>query len=153
MKIRGCRKLKRRLRVIECASTLFRKPPMIRSTIAASALLLSLCGSAYAADNAALKKCMDSANTTADMVNCNARQTKVQDERLNRAYKTALAAQEGARKQQLQDVQRLWIKYRDANCAFAGSATGGTLDQVNGSGCVLDMTQTRAQELEDLVGP
>ena len=153
MKIRGCRKLKRRPRVIECASTLFRKPPMIRTTIAASALLLSLCASAYAADNAALKKCMDSANTTADMVNCNARQTKVQDERLNRAYKTALAAQEGARKQQLQDVQRLWIKYRDANCAFAGSATGGTLDQVNGSGCVLDMTQTRAQELEDLVGP
>ena len=49
--------------------------------------------------------------------------------------------------------QRLWIKYRDANCAFAGSATGGTIDQVNGSGCVLDMTQTRAQELEDLVGP
>ena len=67
--------------------------------------------------------------------------------------KTALAAQEGARKQQLQDVQRLWIKYRDANCGFAGSATGGTIDQVNGTGCVLDMTQTRAQELEDLVGP
>ena len=124
---------------------------MIRTTIAASVLLL--CGSAYAADNAALKTCMDSANSTADMVNCNAKQTKVQDDRLNRAYKTALAAQEGARKQQLQEVQRLWIKYRDANCAFAGSATGGTLDQVNGSGCVLDMTQTRAQELEDLVGP
>ena len=124
---------------------------MIRTTIAASVLLL--CGSAYAADNAALKTCMDSANSTADMVNCNAKQTKVQDDRLNRAYKTALAAQEGPRKQQLQDLQRLWIKYRDANCAFAGSATGGTIDQVNGSGCVLDMTQTRAQELEDLVGP
>ena len=124
---------------------------MIRTTIAASVLLL--CGSAYAADNAALKTCMDSASSTADMVNCNAKQTKVQDDRLNRAYKTALAAQEGARKQQLQDVQRLWIKYRDANCAFAGSATGGTIDQVNGTGCVLDMTQTRAQELEDLVGP
>lgn len=124
---------------------------MIRTTIAASILLV--CGSVYAADNAALKTCMDSANTTADMVNCNVKQTKVQDDRLNRAYKTALAAQEGVRKQQLQDVQRLWIKYRDANCAFAGSATGGTIDQVNGSGCVLDMTQTRAQELEDLVGP
>ncbi len=62
---------------------------MIRTTIAASVLLL--CSSAYAADNPALKKCMDSANTTADMVNCNARQTKVQDDRLNRAYKTALA--------------------------------------------------------------
>ena len=125
----------------------------LRVPFVASALLLALCGSASAADNAALKKCMDGANTTADMVSCNAKEAKVQDERLNRAYKTALAAQEGARKQQLQDVQRLWIKYRDANCSFAGSSTGGTIDQVNGSGCLLDMTQTRAQELEDLVGP
>ena len=120
---------------------------------AASAMLLALCGSASAAENAALKKCMDSANTTVDMVNCNAKEAKVQDERLNKAYKTALAAQEGDRKDKLQDVQRLWIKYRDANCGFASSATGGTIDQVNGSGCLLDMTQTRAQELEDLVGP
>ena len=126
---------------------------MIRTSLAVSILLLTVCGAASAADNAALTKCMDTANTTADMVNCNAKETKVQDKRLNTAYKTALAAQEGARKQQLQDVQRLWIKYRDANCAFAGSATGGSIDRVNGSGCVLDMTQTRAQELEDLVGP
>ena len=126
---------------------------MIRISLAASVLLLAVCGTASAADNAALTKCMDTANTTADMVSCNAKEAKVQDKRLNTAYKTALTAQEGARKQQLQDVQRLWIKYRDANCAFAGSATGGTIDQVNGSGCVLDMTQTRAQELEDLVGP
>ena len=126
---------------------------MIRTSLAVSALLFAVCGTASAADNAALKKCMDTANTTADMVNCNTKETKVQDKRLNTAYKTALAAQEGARKQQLQDVQRLWIKYRDANCGFAGSATGGTIDQVNGSACLLDMTQTRAQELEDLVGP
>jgi len=126
---------------------------MIRTPLAAGALLLALSGTASAADSPALQKCMDSANTTADMVTCNTKEAKVQDTRLNRAYKTALAAQEGPRKQQLQDVQRLWIKYRDANCAFAGSATGGTIDQVNGSGCILDMTQTRAQELEDLVGP
>jgi uncharacterized protein YecT (DUF1311 family) len=126
---------------------------MIRSTLTAGALLLALSGTALAADNAAQKKCMDGANTTADMVSCNANETKVQDKRLNNAYKTALAAQEGARKQQLRDVQRLWIKYRDANCAFAGSATGGSIDRVNGSACVLDMTQVRAQELENLVGP
>ncbi|AZF39285.1 protein of unknown function DUF1311 [Pseudomonas sp. R4-39-08] len=124
---------------------------MMRFTLAA--LLITLCGSAAADDNPTLKKCMDGANTTAEMVGCNVKEAKVQDARLNKAYKTALAAQEGNRKDQLQDLQRLWIKYRDANCAFAGSATGGTIDQVNGSGCVLDMTQTRAQELEDLVGP
>lgn len=126
---------------------------MIRTSLAVGAMFLALCGTASAADNAALKKCMDGANTTADMVSCNVKEAKVQDTRLNKAYKTALAAQKGARKQQLQDVQRLWIKYRDANCAFAGSVTGGTIDQVNGTGCMLDMTQTRAQELENLVGP
>jgi len=120
---------------------------------AAGAMLLALCGAASADENAALKKCMDGANTTADMVDCNARETKVQDARLNAAYKAAMTAMEGNRKQQLQDVQRQWIKFRDANCGFAGSATGGTIDQVNGSGCLLDMTQTRAQELENLVGP
>jgi uncharacterized protein YecT (DUF1311 family) len=126
---------------------------MIRTTLAAGTLLLAVCGAATAADNPALKKCMDGANTTADMVGCNVKEAKVQDRRLNKAYKIALAAQEGTRKQQLQDLQRLWIKYRDANCGFVGSATGGTIDQVNGTGCVLDMTQARAQELEDLVGP
>ncbi|CRM20214.1 MULTISPECIES: lysozyme inhibitor LprI family protein [Pseudomonas] len=126
---------------------------MIRTSLAAGTVLLALCGTASAADNAALKKCMDGANTTVEMVSCNVKEAKVQDTRLNKAYKTALAAQKGSRKQQLQDVQRLWIKYRDANCAFAGSATGGTIDQVNGTGCMLDMTQTRAQELENLVGP
>jgi len=120
---------------------------------AASALLLALCGTASADENPALKKCMDGANTTADMVDCNTKETKVQDARLNAAYKAAMTAMEGNRKQQLQDVQRQWIKFRDANCGFAGSATGGTIDQVNGSGCLLDMTQTRAQELENLVGP
>ncbi|KTC15226.1 hypothetical protein AO391_23450 [Pseudomonas marginalis ICMP 9505] len=126
---------------------------MLRTSLAVSALLVAVCGSAAAADNAAQSKCMDTANTTGDMVACNVNETKVQDARLNRAYKTALSAQEGAHKQQLQDVQRLWITYRDANCKFIGSATGGTIDRVNGSGCMLDMTQTRAEELENLVGP
>ena len=125
---------------------------MNRTTLAASALLLALSGTA-AASSPALQKCLDNASNTAAIVGCNAQETKVQDKRLNSAYKTALQAQQGPRRQQLQDVQRLWIKYRDANCAFAGSATGGSIDQVNGSGCVLDMTQTRAEELENLVGP
>ncbi|WP_339531105.1 lysozyme inhibitor LprI family protein [Pseudomonas mucidolens] len=127
---------------------------MKAQTLAISALLLALCGTASAADSSpTLQKCMDNANTTVAMVGCNTRETKVQDKRLNSAYKAAMAAQEGARKQQLQDVQRLWIKYRDANCAFAGSASGGSIDQINGSGCLLDMTQTRAEELENLVRP
>ncbi|ARB26761.1 DUF1311 domain-containing protein [Pseudomonas tolaasii] len=121
------------------------------SPLIASALFLGLCGTASAEDNPALTKCLDGANTTAAMVACNVNETKVQDARLNKAYQAAIKVQEGAKKQQLQDVQRLWIKYRDANCGFMGSASGGTIDQVNGAACVLDMTQTRAAELEGLL--
>ncbi|MGY2373833.1 lysozyme inhibitor LprI family protein [Pseudomonas sp. SDO524_S393] len=117
----------------------------------ASALFLGLSGTASAADNPALTKCLDGANTTAAMVTCNVNETKVQDARLNKAYQAAIKLQQGDKKQQLQNVQRLWIKYRDANCGFMGSASGGTIDQVNGAACVLDMTQTRAAELESLL--
>ena len=103
--------------------------------------------------SAAYASCMDTNSTTAGMVSCAADETKRQDERLNANYRAAMKTLDKHKSTALRDVQRLWIKYRDANCAFAGSATGGTIDQVNGSGCVLDMTQTRAQELEDLVGP
>ena len=126
---------------------------MIRTSFAAGALLLAVCGNASAADNPALAKCLASANSTAAMVSCNTKETKMQDTRLNKAYRVALSMQDGERQQQLREVQRLWIKYRDANCAFVGSATGGTIDRVNGSGCMLQMTQARAQELENLVGP
>ncbi|KAF1027947.1 MAG: hypothetical protein GAK37_02335 [Pseudomonas sp.] len=128
---------------------------MIRQSLlvpfAAGTLLLALCGTASAEDNPALTKCLDGANTTAAMLACNVNETKVQDARLNKAYKAALDVQQGAKKQQLQDVQRLWIKYRDANCGFISTATGGTNDAVNGAACVLDMTETRAVELEGLL--
>lgn len=118
---------------------------------AASALLLGVCGTASAEDSPALKKCLDGANTTAAMVACNTTEAKIQDARLNKAYQAAIKIQQGKQKDQLQDVQRLWIKYRDANCGFMGSATGGSIDQVNGISCVLSMTQTRADELESLL--
>ncbi|MNC50414.1 hypothetical protein D3C75_996520 [compost metagenome] len=44
-------------------------------------------------------------------------------------------------------VQRLWIKYRDADCGLFASLTGGSIDRINGAGYLLDMTKGRADEL------
>lgn len=120
---------------------------------ATGALLLSVCAGASAADSRTLEKCMAGASTTMAMVDCNTQETRQQDARLNSAYTSAMSALGGNRRKQLQAVQRLWIKYRDANCNFMGSATGASIDQVNGSACRLDMTRTRAQALENLLGP
>ncbi|TDF78998.1 lysozyme inhibitor LprI family protein [Pseudomonas sp. H9] len=101
-------------------------------------------------DSPAYSQCMQAAQTTLDMNNCNGAEIEQQDARLNTAYKKAMAALESAQQAQLRDAQRSWIKYRDTNCKLYFSLTGGTIDQLNGAGCVLDMTKARADELSAL---
>ena len=54
------------------------------------------------------------------------------------------------RKKQLQEAQRSWINYRDANCAFYDDPDGGTLARVNANAnaCMMTTTVNRARELE-----
>ena len=94
--------------------------------------------------------CMDKASSTASMVECIAAETKQQDARLNKAYKAAMAGLTAERKKQLQQVQRTWIKFRDANCGFYNDPAGGTMARVEANSCVMTSTATRAHELESL---
>lgn len=101
-------------------------------------------------DSAAYNQCIQIATNTVATVDCIGAETEQQDARLNTAYKTAMAAFEPAQQAQLRDAQRAWIKYRDANCGMYYRLTGGTMDQINGASCVLEMTKTRATELSAL---
>ena len=57
--------------------------------------------------------CMDKAGgITANMLGCIGAETQRQDARLNRAYKDVMAQLSAARKKQLQEAQRAWIRYR-----------------------------------------
>jgi uncharacterized protein YecT (DUF1311 family) len=86
--------------------------------------------------------------STIGIVQCVGALTKTWDGRLNRAYKTLMAQQDPDQKQALRDAQRLWIKYRDANCGFyAGSP--GTIRQVKAAECMRVMTKQRTIELEE----
>ncbi|MBZ5754895.1 lysozyme inhibitor LprI family protein [Pseudomonas sp. S5(2021)] len=92
--------------------------------------------------------CMDeSGGVTVNMLNCMGSETEQQDARLNQNYKAAMQALTPAQQTQLRDAQRLWIKFRDADCALLGSLTGGTIDSVNSASCFLDMTKKRAEDL------
>lgn len=123
--------------------------------------IAAVCGSALVAAasagagepqfSPALEPCLAKAGgVTAAMVDCAGAETKVQDARLNDAYRQAMAKLTPARQKELQAVQRLWIQFRDANCKFAFDPDGGTMAQVEASGCVMTMTAERAQELEAL---
>ncbi|QBF25246.1 DUF1311 domain-containing protein [Pseudomonas tructae] len=97
--------------------------------------------------------CMKTAGSTLAMNNCNGAEIKHQDSRLNSAYKKAMAGLQEPQQTQLREAQRAWIKYRDANCNLYYSLTGGTVDQLNGAGCLLSSTKARADELQRLLEP
>jgi len=116
---------------------------------------LTLCclSQAATADDVGLSKhfsaCIDkSGGVTVDMLDCIGEETKRQDARLNKAYKEAMPQLSPARKKQLQDAQRAWIKYRDANCNFYADPDGGTMATVISNDCFMSTTASRAKELE-----
>lgn len=124
---------------------------MKRNLITASVLLLLSSSYTFAEGtySAAYSACMAKAGgITSELSDCGGEELKKQNVRLNEAYKAAIARLSPDKKIQLRDVQRLWIKYRDANCGMLYSFTGGTMDMLNGAGCELSMTQERADALE-----
>ena len=121
-------------------------------------LLLSIVGASQMAqaNESNLSKqfngCMDKAGgVTTSMVECIVAETKLQDVRLNKAYKNLTNTLDTTRKKELQDTQRLWIKYRDANCKFYYDPDGGSIVRVTSAGCFMDMTAERADELENFL--
>jgi len=93
--------------------------------------------------------CMDkSGGITMNMIDCMTEENKLQDARLNKAYKSLIAELPPARKTQLLEAQRAWIKFRDANCDFYYDPDGGSMARVSASDCVMRTTTERARELE-----
>lgn len=88
-----------------------------------------------------------------NMLNCMGSETEQHDARLNQNYKAAMQALNKGQQNQLRDAQRLWIKFRDADCALLGSLTGGSIDRINSASCFLDMTKQRADDLARLAEP
>jgi uncharacterized protein YecT (DUF1311 family) len=124
--------------------------PLLMNTVASLSLLLSF--SLHAQDDVLSKNfsvCMDkSEGVTINMLNCMADETTYQDIRLNKAYKSLMAELSPERKKQLQEAQRAWIKYRDANCQFYADPEGGTMATVLSNDCFMQSTANRAKELE-----
>ena len=118
-----------------------------------AAVALTLIASPVAAENRWTRDgdaCNQRPNTV-DIMQCLEGRAKVWDSRLNQAYGalTTMLTQTKGDKQlaDLKKAQRLWVQYRDANCAYYGDAEG-TIREVAGAQCMRDMTQTRAIELQ-----
>jgi uncharacterized protein YecT (DUF1311 family) len=144
-------------RTAELSAFLRQQELALRTTTALfGALALSIAFNAHAADGEELlgkdyAACMDKAGgVTARMLECMGTETKAQDVKLNASYQKALAGLTAARKKELTEIQRMWLKYRDANCKFYMDPDGGTLARVTSSQCFMMATATRADELRRL---
>ena len=85
--------------------------------------------------------------TTLDTVDCVDAKTKLLDQRMSKALAAKLKLVDPPQVEPLRRSQRVWVQYRDANCAFYG-AGGGTVNRVQAAECARAMTQDRAEELE-----
>jgi uncharacterized protein YecT (DUF1311 family) len=66
--------------------------------------------------SAEYSKCIEqSGGTDPGMLDCMGTEDDRQDKRLNEAYKKLMDALKPERRKELQEAQRLWIKYTEAN--------------------------------------
>jgi uncharacterized protein YecT (DUF1311 family) len=125
----------------------------MRILVVATVLLLSAAPAAQAQAApskrpSAVDRCME-AGISMEILMCVSGLTQVQDARLNRAYKAAMAPLKPERKTALRSTQRAWIASRDAECgAYADEAEFGQQGKIEAEICALDRTRERAGELE-----
>jgi uncharacterized protein YecT (DUF1311 family) len=118
----------------------------LRIVAIAAAALIGAAAFAYADDQSDPEQSCD--GSTYEIVECQKAKLGVLDKRLNVAYQQALKdAQSPKQREQLRTAQRLWVQYRDANCEYYELGEG-TIARIEGGQCMLDLTRTRAQELE-----
>jgi len=125
----------------------------MRFLVVATILLLSAAPAVEARPKpstrpSAVDRCME-AGINMEILMCVSDLTAVQDARLNRAYKAAVARLGPERKAALRTAQRAWIVSRDADCgAYADESQYGRQGRIEAEVCVLDRTRERAHELE-----
>jgi uncharacterized protein YecT (DUF1311 family) len=102
-------------------------------------------GSACAGDQGSPDQACD--GNTYQIVECLKAKTAQWDKRMTIAYQQALKDAEPKQREQLRAAQRLWIKYRDANCLYYDLGPG-TIARIEAGTCMAEMTQSRASELE-----
>ena len=111
---------------------------------------LAFCVAAFSATPAAFSQnqlCQDSV-TTPEIIECLASHFNLMDGDLNRTYQDLRAGLNNAETGKLLKAQRIWIKFRDAECArIANYASGGTMAPILELGCLMKLTERRIGDL------
>jgi uncharacterized protein YecT (DUF1311 family) len=118
---------------------------MLRIAFIAAAALIGAAAFAYAQDPPETDNACDGG--TLQLIECIEAKTKPWDKRMNAAYQDALKDAQPGQREQLRAAQRLWVQYRDANCAYYQLGQG-SIARVQAEDCMFRMTKARAKELD-----
>lgn len=88
----------------------------------------------------------------ASMIACTMADGKIWDQRMEAAYRAALAGVPEPQKAPLAAAQKAWPAWRDLNCRVYAAAEG-SIRALAVAECGRRMTRERAQELEKLTPP
>ena len=87
--------------------------------------------------------------TQSEINMCAARKERAADRQLNQVYRTLLAKFEGTPKEhQLIEVERNWLKWRDAKCPLQSQYKGGTMAPAAHLLCITSLTEQRTRVLQ-----
>lgn len=102
--------------------------------------------------NAADAPCRDAASG-AEETQCFVTASQVADKQLNDTYARVRQVLSSDEQEQLQEAQRLWLKFRDANCTAERNLYGkGTAAPMVYAACITADTQQRTSELNTMYG-
>lgn len=125
-------------------------PAAAPSTPSAAPAAPGQTASGETARSPAYETCMASGDAakgvTSAMADCVLAELKIEDARLNAAYRKVIAGLGEEAEANLRQTQRAWIAERDRVCQE--KAAGGSIDRINIPACVLDVTIARTRQLE-----
>jgi uncharacterized protein YecT (DUF1311 family) len=102
--------------------------------------------------SAEYSKCIEQSGATdPGMLDCAVAEAERQDKRLNDAYKKLMNELKSERRIELQEAQRLWLKYTEAHCNLYLDPDGGTAAKLAASECPVLAKASRAKELENFL--
>lgn len=127
----------------------------MRTTISILAILIAT-GAAAADSTPPLYKTRDCGKemVQASMNECAGANLASADAELNRVYAKLMSEQsDPPSKEQLKDVERAWMAYRDKECAFeiGPQDQGGSIWPMAMSNCLQEKTDARIRELKPLL--
>ena len=126
---------------------------LVMKVLAALGLFGIIAGAGHAQHMNAPDAPCQNAGSNADETSCFIRTTQAEDKQLNHVYSVALSVTDGRETERLREAERLWVRFRDANCSAEHELyLGGSAAPAVQFACIEAMTRHRIAELKTMYG-